>query len=328
MSETTQIHQPDAGRTQLLQAYGYMVAWILLSAGVILLNKYILDPTLGGFPYPLALTCTHMAFCSVLSWVFVSSGTVEAKPIDSDTYIRSVLPVGGLFALTLWLGNAAYLYLNVSFIQMLKACMPLLVYLVGAAFGTEQLHCKTLLNLLVVVLGILMASYGELHFVVLGVALQIASIFTESIRLTLVQILLQAKGVKLNPITTMYHIAPVCFVCLIVPFAFWEAESLVTHGVTVGAGVLLASAASAFALNVSIFLLIGKTSALTMNVAGVVKDWLLIGLSCILYGSVVTTMQLVGYSIALAGVFYYNYNKVKSMQLAVRSTASSQDTKQ
>lgn len=44
---------------------------------------------------------------------------------------------------------------------VLQACMPLLVYLVGAAFGTEQLHCKTLLNLLVVVLGILMASYGK-----------------------------------------------------------------------------------------------------------------------------------------------------------------------
>ena len=29
----------------------------------------------------------------------------------------------------------------------------------------------------------------------------------------------------------------------------------------------------------AVFLLIGKTSALTMNIAGVVKDWLLIGVS-------------------------------------------------
>ena len=33
----------------------------------------------------------------------------------------------------------------------------------------------------------------------------------------------------------------------------------------------------------SVFLLIGKTSALTMNVAGVLKDWLLIILSVVLY---------------------------------------------
>lgn len=33
----------------------------------------------------------------------------------------------------------------------------------------------------------------------------------------------------------------------------------------------------------SVFLLIGKTSALTMNIAGVVKDWLLIGLSVVIF---------------------------------------------
>ncbi len=33
----------------------------------------------------------------------------------------------------------------------------------------------------------------------------------------------------------------------------------------------------------AVFLLIGKTSALTMNIAGVAKDWMLIGLSVLLY---------------------------------------------
>jgi hypothetical protein len=33
---------------------------------------------------------------------------------------RAVVPIGALYAGTLWLGNAAYLYLSVSFIQMLK----------------------------------------------------------------------------------------------------------------------------------------------------------------------------------------------------------------
>ncbi len=37
------------------------------------------------------------------------------------------------------------------------------------------------------------------------------------------------------------------------------------------------------ALNMAVFLLIGKTSALTMNISGVVKDWLLIGLSVWIY---------------------------------------------
>ena len=36
-------------------------------------------------------------------------------------------------------------------------------------------------------------------------------------------------------------------------------------------------------LNMAVFLLIGKTSALTMNIAGVVKDWILIFLSYLIY---------------------------------------------
>ncbi len=52
----------------------------------------------------------------------------------------------------------------------------------------------------------------------------------------------------------------------------------------------------------AVFLLIGKTSALTMNIAGVVKDWMLIGLSVLLYASPVTPLNLGGYFLAfLAG---------------------------
>ena len=47
--------------------------------------------------------------------------------------------------------------------------------------------------------------------------------------------------------------------------------------------VLLSNGTIAFGLNLSVFLLIGKTSALTMNVAGVIKDWLLIGLSALIF---------------------------------------------
>ena len=34
--------------------------------------------------------------------------------------MRTIVPIGFLYAGTLWLGNAAYIHLSVSFIQMLK----------------------------------------------------------------------------------------------------------------------------------------------------------------------------------------------------------------
>lgn len=46
---------------------------------------------------------------------------------------RCIVPIGLCYAGTLWVGNAAYLYLSVSFIQMLKvgAFEPLSVRALG-----------------------------------------------------------------------------------------------------------------------------------------------------------------------------------------------------
>ena len=52
----------------------------------------------------------------------------------------------------------------------------------------------------------------------------------------------------------------------------------------------------------AVFLLIGKTSALTMNIAGVAKDWLLIGLSVVLFQAAVSQLNIFGYLIAFLAV--------------------------
>jgi hypothetical protein len=70
----------------------------------------------------------------------------------------------------------------------------------------------------------------------------------------------------------------------------------------------------AFALNLAVFLLVGKTSALTMNVAGVVKDWLLIAFSWTVIKDTVTPVNLAGYGIAFLGVAYYNHAKLQGLK--------------
>lgn len=52
----------------------------------------------------------------------------------------------------------------------------------------------------------------------------------------------------------------------------------------------------------AVFLLIGKTSALTMNIAGVIKDWMLIFFSYYLFGAPVTAVNLLGYAFCCSGV--------------------------
>ena len=103
--------EPKSLASQVLLNVLYVSVWIGLSGTVILYY---------GFPYPIALTIWHMTFSSGLAFAVVRLGYVEACNMSAETYVKAVVPIGACFAGTLWLGNAAYLYLSVSFIQMLK----------------------------------------------------------------------------------------------------------------------------------------------------------------------------------------------------------------
>lgn len=78
-----------------------------------------------------------------------------------------------------------------------------------------------------------------------------------------------------------YYISPTSLVFLFVPWLVLEYPKLLAahpderaHWLGFsGSLVFVSNALCAFALNCAVFLLIGKSSALTMNLAGVVKDW-------------------------------------------------------
>ncbi|MBA0683799.1 hypothetical protein Goari_025428 [Gossypium aridum] len=76
--------------------------------------------------------------------------------------------------------------------------------------------------------------------------------------------------------------------------------------------IFFSNALCALALNLSTFLVIGRTGAVTIRVAGVLKDWILIALSTVIFPeSTITGLNIIGYAIALCGVVMYNYIKVK-----------------
>ena len=66
----------------------------------------------------------------------LSSLTGCLWPHDPDCC--TVGRTGLLYAASLWFSNASYLYLSVSFIQMMKSLMPGLVYASGVVMGTEK----------------------------------------------------------------------------------------------------------------------------------------------------------------------------------------------
>lgn len=301
---------------KVLLSYTYVAIWIFLSFTVIVYNKYILDHKMYNWPFPISLTMIHMGFCSSLAYLLVRVfKLVEPVTMSRDLYISSVVPIGALYSLSLWLSNSAYIYLSVSFIQMLKALMPVAVYSIGVSLKKESFKTDTMVNMVSISIGVAIAAYGEARFDTWGVILQLGAVAFEATRLVLIQILLTSKGITLNPITSLYYVAPCCLAFLFVPWIFVEypilrdSSSFHFDFLIFGTNSLCA-----FALNLAVFLLVGKTSALTMNVAGVVKDWLLIAFSWSVIKDTVTPINLFGYGLAFLGVAYYNHSKLQALK--------------
>lgn len=67
-----------------------------------------------------------MTFAALMTQMLARFTTVldsrKKVPMTGRIYLRAIVPIGVAFSISLICGNLAYLYLSVSFIQMLKVC--------------------------------------------------------------------------------------------------------------------------------------------------------------------------------------------------------------
>ncbi|XP_057516828.1 probable sugar phosphate/phosphate translocator At1g48230 [Amaranthus tricolor] len=308
--------------TSLALTYLYLLIYILLSSGVILYNKWVLSPKYFNFPFPITLTMVHMGFSGLVAFFLVRVfKVVSPVKMTFEIYVTCVIPISAFFASSLWFGNTAYLHISVAFIQMLKALMPVATFLMAVVCGTDKLRCDVFLNMVLVSVGVVISSFGEIHFNIVGTLYQVTGIFAEALRLVLTQVLLQKKGLNLNPITSLYYIAPCSFVFLFIPWYMLEQPQTDISRIQFNFWIFFSNAVCALALNFSIFLVIGRTGAVTIRVAGVLKDWILIALSTVIFPeSTITGLNIIGYAVALLGVVMYNYLKVKDVRSSQPAT--------
>src|SRR5690606_23892713 len=119
---------------------------------------------------------------------------------------------------------------------------------------------KTLANVSFIVIGVIVASYGEINFVFIGFVFQAFGIVFEATRLVMVQRLLNAPEYKMDPLVSLFYFAPVCAVMNFFMFVIFEGRDISTSASSnVGFFTLLLNAGVAFALNVSVVSLVTST---------------------------------------------------------------------
>ena len=124
--------------------------------------------------------------------------------------------------------------------------------------GIAPVNLKVLGNVSFIVLGVVIASFGELQFVMIGFVFQVAGIVFEATRLVMVERILSSKEFKMDPLVSLYYYAPACAVMNTFVLIFTELPVLTMSDINrVGGFTLLANASVAFLLNVSVVFLVG-----------------------------------------------------------------------
>ncbi|KAK9835408.1 hypothetical protein WJX81_007686 [Elliptochloris bilobata] len=291
------------------------VGWMAVSSGLIMLNKHLMST--DGFHFPMALSCLGMIFSSVASYFACRVvKLVEVKrTLTWNFYVTRILPVGFFMALTLQFGNLVYLYLTVSFIQMLKAFTPI-VTMVALFVAQLETPTRRLISAVVLIAGgTAMASYGEVNMSVMGLIFMFSSEAFEAIRLVMTQMLL--VGHKFHPIEGLLYMAPACTMWLLLGVALVEWPKMAAENalglIAAKPGLYLMAAAMGFGVNSLAYIVIQLASSLTLKVLGTVKSALVVWMGILFLSDVVTPLQGFGYALSLLGFFWYNYIKMNPM---------------
>lgn len=142
-------------------------------------------------------------------------------------------------------------------LRSVQAAAPVVTLLVGWLWGVEHPTWSKFFYIMVIVLGVVMASAGEIHFSWPGFVYQIAGILFESVRVIMIQSLVSGEGLNMDPLVSLYYYAPVCAVTnFVLSIASGWSSFEWTHAVEVGFWMLLLNAVVAFLLNVSSVLLV------------------------------------------------------------------------
>jgi len=156
---------------------------------------------------------------------------------------------------------------------------------------------------LTISIGVALASHGELRFNLIGFIIQAASVAFEASRLVMIEILLH--GLKMDPLVSLHYFAPVCALINLACLPFTEGLAPFYELARIGPVILISNACIAFVLNIASVVSVGVASGLVLTLAGVLKDILLIMGSVIIFGSLITPIQIFGYSIALGGLVFF-----------------------
>ncbi|EON65512.1 hypothetical protein W97_04750 [Coniosporium apollinis CBS 100218] len=341
-------------RTSLINAL-LIGLWYLFSISISIYNKWMFTPkdatdekSKSIFPFPLFTTSLHMivqfSLAALVLYLFPSfrprhdaldphapgSPQLRQEPIDPKKplmtrwfYLTRIGPCGAATGLDIGLGNMSLKFISLTFFTMCKSSVLGFVLLFAFLFRLEKPSWRLGGIIATMTVGVVMMVAGETAFNAVGFILIMSSALSSGFRWSLTQILLLRNPATSNPFSSIFFLAPIMFLSLIVIAIPVEGFHDLTEGFgklteakgnVLGVLILLFPGTLAFLMTSSEFALLKRTSVVTLSICGIFKEVVTISAASVVFKDKLTSINLSGLVVTIGSIAAYNYMKIKKMR--------------
>lgn len=320
----------------VLKTLFFILVWYTFSTFLTLYNKTLLGDDMGKFPAPLLMNTIHFSMQAVLSkgitWFW--SDRFQSSNMSWKDYFVRVVPTALSTAMDVNLSNLSLVFISVTFATMCKSAAPIFLLFFAFAFRLESPSFKLLGIIIVISVGILLTVAKEAEFEFWGFIFVMLAAVMSGFRWTMTQILLQkeAYGLK-NPLTLMSYVTPIMAIAtgllslMLDPWhEFRKSDYFNSSGNILRSSLLMLFGGTlAFFMVLTEYVLVSVTSAVTVTIAGVVKEAVTILVAVLYFHDKFTWMKGAGLLTIMFGVSLFNWYKYDKLQKGETSAESPTD---
>ncbi|KAF4666132.1 hypothetical protein FOL47_004245 [Perkinsus chesapeaki] len=305
------VKEEQVASSSFVAICGYMALNFVTSTSIIWINKLAYN---NGFTWATTLTVMHFLVTFIGLCLCVMSGQFAYKPIS----VRSVLPLCVAFCGFVVFNNLSLQYNTVGTYQLMKVMTTPVIVVIQYICYSTTLPLIQLLALVPICLGVILATATSVEVNPLGIFFGVAGILSTS----LYQIWVKTKQdeLKCSSQQLLLYQAPLSalMLMLVVPMADDITTLMRFDWYTYAGCLVIASSGMAFLVNLSIFLVIGKTSPISYNVLGHAKLVVILSSGYIAFGEPYTLPNLLGVGLTVFGIVSYTHLKMAQARKPIR----------
>ena len=288
-----------------------LCCWYFVSSSNGIFGKIILT----SFELPLTLCMVQLV--SIIVYGFFILRILKIRPLTGVTWRYYLKWVGFLAFNKAFSSVAAHVSIwktPVSYAHTVKATMPLFtVFFTRTFFGTQYSY-KTYFSLFPIVCGVYIASISEVQFELTGLLSALTACGGFSIMTIMTKKVTEETGV--HTLRLLVVLAQLAALFLFPLWLLHDLPQILVHPIVTAQqftwpviGMIIVDGFFHFIQNVLAFALMKMVSSLTYSVINVSKRIMIISSSVMYLQNNVSTLNVIGMSMSIFGVFFYN--KVK-----------------